>query len=453
MPVELLSSILKYFDSPQDLISVIIASPACRSTFKASPTLFLTSLMLNAIEPCALPHALATLAVFPFITANTFPENVDRFIGEYIGTCYFGFPDNVPGLTALCRLYSSASFFVNDYSVRAQQALGSTLPAETILPLSSFERARFQRAFFRYEIYCVIARHRNMRNGSSNPFFDSDTQLYRFLALLTVEEVEEMSCVHFYFTSKMGDFVKDLEDQFVADALAAAADSGRPQPSATTSRGTGAKHADGTVGFDDMESTNLHFYSEKGTIRINDTIKYFAALGSLTLYYVIIANDHRQRNMIRRFDYSLRTFLPEALDAAVAAEIVPNEDFEGTNRTSAQAIITETACGINSGILIFSFLGRNLYLPISPGSSLCGLREMGFVFWDSERFEVPWISRNVQEAAQMSDEVALQLYDQSNRESVEKRLAGVKVTRTQMKKLMEQYGTPGRFEAYDDHLG
>ncbi len=157
---ELLSLILQALDCPRDLYSFIRASPSCFRVYTLTSELVLSSVLKNAILPDVLHHALAHLHI-PAALPGSEPgrtEHLEAFLREYFQADSFRFPRDKTAIIALCRLYSRISYFVDDYSARAYCALGLKLNAEqtTGLSLSSTERARLQRAFFRYELYSRV---------------------------------------------------------------------------------------------------------------------------------------------------------------------------------------------------------------------------------------------------------------------------------------------------------
>lgn len=207
LPPELLSGILRLLDSPRDLLSLIIASPRCRAAFNSAPTIFITSALRNAIEPEALPYALAAIRLLAIEPTQS--EALDSFLKAYFGKCSFAFPADMAGLRLLCRLYICVSFFIDDYSSRAMRTMTSDpSPSPAIMsPLSRTKSARFQRAFFWYEIYCAL-----FPTAPRECIVGLKVQASRFLTHLAIWEVEEISCVHFYLTTFMGNYINRLEN-------------------------------------------------------------------------------------------------------------------------------------------------------------------------------------------------------------------------------------------------
>ncbi len=220
LPAELLSLVLQAVDCPRGPLSLIIASSPCYGAYTQSPHLILASVLKNAILPDAFQHALAILRI-P-VAKPPRAEPLEAFLDEYFQTHSFGVPTDKAALIALCRLYLRISYFVDDYSSRAMRALvtePNTEQTPNFSPLSSTERARFQRAFFRYELYSLaLPADFNVRNHS---LFLAHAQFTRFLARMEPMVVQEMSCVHYYFASLIGGFIDDLEDQLVEAVLTA----------------------------------------------------------------------------------------------------------------------------------------------------------------------------------------------------------------------------------------
>ena len=158
---ELLSLILQALDNPRDLQSCIKASTRCFRVYARSQRLILSSVLKNAILPEALHHALACARIpaptpsDPRLQQTQLPE---AFLDKYFQANSFEFPTDCSTTVALCRLYSQISYFIDDYATRAMRALDLEPEAgrTMALALSSTERARLQRAFFRYELYCRV---------------------------------------------------------------------------------------------------------------------------------------------------------------------------------------------------------------------------------------------------------------------------------------------------------
>ncbi|KAH8655710.1 hypothetical protein BX600DRAFT_72219 [Xylariales sp. PMI_506] len=84
--------------------------------------------------------------------------------------------------------------------------------------LSVTESARFQRAFFCHEL-CSLAIPVSFATRPHS-IFSALEQYALFLSRMRPWEVEEISCVHYYFKSRVRDLVHRLEDHVVGAVLA-----------------------------------------------------------------------------------------------------------------------------------------------------------------------------------------------------------------------------------------
>ena len=427
LPVELLSLVLKSIDSPLDLLSLIIASSPCRAAYASAPSLFLASVLRNAIQPDAMPHALAALRV-PVENPVRPEPAVASFLAEYFGRCSFEFPVNMPGLKSLCRLYNRVSFFINDYSSRAIRLLVTESSSETVSPLSATERARLQRAFFRYEIYCQVFPIHDLF-ADPDPLVRAPAQFSRFLNFLEAWEVEEISCVHCYFMSLVGGCLDRVEDQLVEAALSS--------PGVSIDEEVTSSEGVDMVGFDSLELDKLRLFSRDITSHGHAAVSYIASMGSSFVYQLIHADDEKLKDMIRDFDSPIRDFIPEAIDSAPRIDRMP----PGTTVTHDAQKKENPLCA-NRGYSLVEHRKGNYYLPIKIALKYYALRERGFVFWDTGRICQRQAMNSLQEAVCMDKEAAHQLYDRAPRKSVEERLEGIRVPRIARDRLMDEFGHP-----------
>ncbi|KAI6778305.1 uncharacterized protein J7T54_008483 [Emericellopsis cladophorae] len=85
----------------------------------------LSSVLRNAIAPTVLHHTLAILNVPATPSPDTQTEVLERYIDRYLQAgSLLEFPADAAAMTALRRLYSRISYFV-DYCSRAMRALAT----------------------------------------------------------------------------------------------------------------------------------------------------------------------------------------------------------------------------------------------------------------------------------------------------------------------------------------
>ncbi|KAM0514454.1 hypothetical protein ACHAPE_006747 [Trichoderma viride] len=459
---ELLARILQVLDHPRDLLSLIRASPHCFRVYAETPAIILSPIIKNAILPDALHHALACVHL-PSTSSQTVP---DAFLRDYFQYEPLAFPTDKTTLTALCGLCLRTSHFVDDYSTRAMRALNLKPDAgqATASALSPTERARFQRAFFRYELYCrVFPVDRHARSGSLVP---AQEQFTGFIARMAPWEAEEMTCVHHYFTVLIGGFLDHLEDQLVETVRAAPGfrhpiltDFLTPEPAkrrkirSTTASGLkrdsfvpssepiqkdmddGQSPADDTdvVSFEALDLYGLDLFSKDGRFQSPKYVSYVASLGSTFMYRLALADKDQRRRMIQENTPERRDFLPEALEHAPGT---------GPKTTMPDGIDDNHLSHPNLGYYRFKRWEEEIYFGILRGSiQSCPLRERAFVFWDADRILCPRVSDQLQRARHMdSARVDLQ-FKRSTGKSAEERLKGVRIPKAQMERIVEEFGS------------
>jgi hypothetical protein len=457
---ELLARILQVLDHPRDLLSLVRASPQCFRVYAQSPALILSPVLKNAILPDALHHALACEHV-PSTPSQTVRE---AFLKDYFQYKPFTFPTDKTTITALCGLCLRTSYFVDDYSARAMRALNVKPDAEQApaSALSSTERTRFQRAFFRHELYCRVFPVDHHAPGRS--VVPAPEQFAEFLEGMAPWEAEEMTCVHHYFTVLMGDFIDDLEDQLVETVLTAP---GAYHPHALThssSRGPAKRRkirstivrglpddlfipspdpiqkdiddeqgpADDTdmVLVKNLDLWGLSLFTKEGRFRSPSSVSYLASLGSTFVYRLVFADKDQRRRMIQENTPVWRDFLPEALDHAPGT---------GPKITVPKEIADNHVSHPNLGYFRFKRSEQLIYYGINNCILNYPLRERAFVFWDTDRILCPTVSNQMQRARHM-DPVKVHLqFDRYESKSAEERLEGVRIPRAQMERIMNKF--------------
>ncbi|UKZ72330.1 uncharacterized protein TrAtP1_013273 [Trichoderma atroviride] len=443
---ELLARILQVLDHPRDLLSLVRASPHCFRVYAQSPVLILSPVLKNAIPPDVLYHALAC-GLVPSTPSQTVRE---AFLRDYLQSKPLTFPTDQITITALFGLCLRTCYLVNDYSTRAMRALNLEPDAgkATASALSSTERARFQRAFFR----SLVPAHE---------------QFTQFLARMAPWEAEEMTCVHHYFTVLIGGFIDDLEDQLVETVLTAPgvchppvlAHSPSPKPAkrrkirTTTVNGliidlhapswepiqkdiddrqSPADNTD-TVPFDNLDLHDLDIFTKDGRFRSPKFVSYVASLGLSFMYRLVLADKDQRRRIIQENTPVWRDFLPEALDHAPG---------DRPKTTMPDGIDNNHLSHPNLGYFRFKRSKEEVHFRILHDSILnCPLRERAYVFWDTDRILCPVVSDQLQKARYMDPEMVDLQFDRYEVESAEERLKGVQIPWAQMERIIEEFGS------------
>ncbi|KAF4122762.1 hypothetical protein GMORB2_7069 [Geosmithia morbida] len=451
LPPELLPVIIRGLDSPHDLVSLIIASSRCHAFYSAAPSVFLASILENAIHPTAIQSALAALNA-PNGSQSKDPEALARFVERYFEGGRYTFPTDMENLKALCRLYNRTSSFIRDYASRAMQAMGDhlstvdqiaytlpSMPEKQALDLSRSENARFQRAFLRLEVYSLAYPppddpHEQHRHR----FFTAESQFSHFVSRMEPWEVEEMSCAHFYFQLMAGAAFDQVEEQLVEAAMSAPGVC-RSADTVAVAKDLPSRYHGGEPRelFDGTEVSVLLNFSSAMRDKSYSLIGFIASLGSSFMHQLITADASTRRDMVRSLDPAwYQSFLPEAIDAQDDApdtimHVLTPEDCHDPHRPPAGA-----------GYGLFNRDGQDVYWEAST-YRYQALRERAFVFWDSERISgSPEMTRSLEEAASIFGMKLFQLYDRTGRLSVEDRLQGVRIPREHISRIYDEFGYP-----------
>ncbi len=309
--------------------------------------------------------------------------------------------------------------------------------------LSLTERARFQRAFFRYELYSrVFPVDYDARHFSLVP---ANMQFIHFLACMEPWEAEEMSCVYHYFTSLIGRVVDDLEGQLVSTILATP---GIRLPS-TSIRSlsaerltiyakdddgqSNARDEDEMVLFDHLDLRDLDLFSKHGRYDSAKCMGYLASLGSAFIYRLVLADGNQRKDMIRENAPAWRDFFPEAL------EHTPDT---GPETVVADGFDDDQPSHPNLGYVLYKRSDKDVYLEINDvGMRNWPLRECAFVFWDSERILRPVASQSLRKARHMDYNKLNELFNRQEHKSAEEQLEGVRIPKAQMRRIIDKFGS------------
>lgn len=123
-------------------------------------------------------------------------------------------PSDIVRVIGFAKLLALVNRFVDEYALHAARRMGLELGSDQFPPISTSERARIQRAFFRYELYSRVF----MVSGSG---IDGIDQGRFFFSKLRSWETDEIVHAHKYLASLTGEVIDDWQEQVVQAALAA----------------------------------------------------------------------------------------------------------------------------------------------------------------------------------------------------------------------------------------
>ncbi|TGJ88127.1 hypothetical protein E0Z10_g633 [Xylaria hypoxylon] len=436
LPIELLCFIMSSLDSPQDLYSLIKASPVSLQAFLASRRITLSSVIRNALLPDAIHHALALLHIprTPLGADHPDREEVKDFLDQYLQPNSWSFPTDLSSIISLTRLIPLISRSIDRYFDFAMRTLGTFQEHNGSWPLSPTERARLQRAHLRFEIYCQICPI--LEYNPMEPFLPPAYQFHHFLGKLEPWEVEEISCIHEYFATIIGRYIMDFEDHFIQTVLGnthlRAPPNHNLQEDRVSNREISENDREDMEFFDALDITDLCLFSTDSKARLRKVAAYMASLGLKFLENLMSSDTDRRWDLIRRNSPLTRGFLPEALEFSPrnpAKTIPPEGDF------------TDDSSRPSKGWFDFKGLPYDLYFSI-----LCCdftrslLRVCGYVFWDSRRVLHPTVFKALKAVKGMDKSELSRFHNPTVGQSAEKQLEGFQLPKSEMLKIVEQFG-------------
>lgn len=519
---ELLLLIQQSLDSLVDLHALIAASPSNLRTFESYRQHVLPAVLKNAICPVALPSALAILQLHALDLRRRLspgldtelPRPLQTFLDDYLFGAVSPFPEDDAGFSRLRSLYVRAMRFAEDYATRALRVLSEgdadadkvTARDPAVLHLSPGERGRLLRAFFRFEFYCRVFQP---PEGTS-----AAAQRDIFLLKLRPFEVEELACVHHYFSTVVGGFVDQLEDQFVEEVLTAA--KAHVDPAAFNSVGPNSRrrsaspllgvgttvaseeprHRSTVSGCRDEESAlyqerrssplspnsennpydinngtpwaplnnlelyDLDLFSSINKERYPRYISFIVSLGIDFIHALVNADGDKRRRMILDNSPGLRPFLPEAIHSIP----FPDPDSDSVSLQEAELSNQNRHGDMNDGggddddprdpNYSWVHLGRPGGIDDYIRGQLdhAPLRARAWVFWDKKRVEGDRgaVYQDLSAARRMDAQRLLALYDRSRRRSGEERLSGVLLLMGERMMILHKYASTMEMDDDDD---
>ncbi|KAF5679204.1 hypothetical protein FHETE_945 [Fusarium heterosporum] len=437
---ELVSLILQSVHSPRGLHDLIAASPACFRAFSQAPHLVLSAVIKNTIPQESIRQYLAILQT----PSPATPSRVSRFLDKYFdNSLSFDFPHTRTDIISLYRLYNRAQFIINRYLCRMQElGLG-----DAILKPSGSESIRLERAFLRFELYSRIFPADDAmpwETPSANHQFSSDEQFKLFVARLKPWEVEEMACVELYYSLLINRCVMELEEQLIQ---AVKNTPGIVWPSSlkperkTTGVGHQKQSRNDLREFKNIDLTNLSLFSVDGIHYAPAYISYISYMASLGLDFICSLSESadKRSELIRSNSTFSRQFLPEALNHS--PRWTPDHEHEHLRLAELDAEDDTSYHNLGYHLYIEIRAGERIYRAINPHLDYySAMRQLGYVFWDSDRTKSSTVSQKLEAAAAMTyDQISDQL-GQRERPGAEEILKGVKLPREEFKKIERDFG-------------
>ncbi|KAI0838392.1 hypothetical protein F5Y06DRAFT_45441 [Hypoxylon sp. FL0890] len=436
MPVELLNLVLCSLRSPLELNSIIHASSVCYRVFRRSRTVILSQVIRNAFGD-ALPDALGALyALDAMDTWGVFPEtgyiDIDTFLERY-HSGVLDFPGDFENLAHLSQIWLRTDSFVSDYSNRALLSMHGEKPprlpvwahpADSKLrdkvPVSATESTRLQRAFLRFDIFCICFPEDHAVRIMWYELLQRRKRNRLFFGSLYLWEIEELCCVHQYLTHLVTLLIEDLEDDFYRDVMRAA-DKGKLRQSERINEPAFAFSMINRKEMVNLHEDGLNIFSEARKSRFESGISSVCSEG-IRLVRDLLCSDEDTRclRIIRAFQPSHTSF---------------RNMLGGVETTAKLRTVTNDSIYRHTYNIGWFQSQEDMHRFWSRVGLRLSWRDSGFVFWDMSRVsDMKWEDR---------------AYTYKERKTVEERLRGVYIDERLYKDIVQDYG--GFFQyGYDE---
>lgn len=197
LSVELVRMILSALPDIATLQKTVISCPLFYDAFLEVDRPISTQILLTRVDSDVLPEAIAALESSKARNIRSGTKDVDcrEAVTEFVAQYLRQRPEPPQFWTLreaflLDRLHAGVDWFANHY---ATEALTKDPLNRTQTPITPQEKARFQRALYRFEIYCNLFRQANRVESIFYP-----DQKTLFFSNFAPWEIEQLGCVHDY---------------------------------------------------------------------------------------------------------------------------------------------------------------------------------------------------------------------------------------------------------------
>lgn len=390
LPAELQTLIMTHTSSPQSLYALIRASRRLYRVFSLSKQTILSAIIHEILHPEALPDAwaLATLSSREPIMETR--EDSLAFVKMYENKRK-NFQQtkliSLPMCITICKLHRSMEYFCRDFVDRCATicARHSFPLGAGSLSLSWTEEGRIMRALYRLELYGHLLCYTHVEEDRDLLVDDKINLAESFCCIFPTYQVEEIACLHDYFQLRLIEVRHRLEDAFVESVLAEMPESDESDDEENKEKNSGGHSEDSEGGMDydnrygppdrwnPAEPNNDFFFSKyykyNHFFDIGDQINN----GLPSLRQFLGAGISEQIDLVRRLD-------KPSTDGIISAFSPPPQSIVsfGTFEKDDLNEPNEAYLWMDNAESWVGFHRRN------PS----GLRQCGFVFWDSERLRL-----------------------------------------------------------------
>ncbi|KAL8896050.1 MAG: hypothetical protein Q9192_003292 [Flavoplaca navasiana] len=364
-------------DSVPALFSLLRASPRFYQVFRSRREYHITQLAFNHFHPRISSDVMA------LVSALHLPQPVlRRHVHEYISKRDRDQLEkeqpsmDLPTTTSLCKIGARIAWFVDDYhtdSLRILDKLGSDMdldqdPQTLHAQLSTTERGRLQRAFCRFETFCCLfvlpSETKDFKQLST-----CDNQARWFLDELTADEVEEIACIRDYMVRRLWGTFEAIEEDAMEGELSDKIREHGAQPR-------------GPDWFSYVAKTHHLSYME-----------YLMSQGLTFLQKIFTSDGLKRAELVIDNSFERTYFLTEALEPRFGSLMSlgfdeDEEEYEGEYEDGDEEFELDDVDRVTQGLL---WAHKNKVPKDWARWPLKGLRDWGYLFWDSSRLSAAGI--------------------------------------------------------------
>lgn len=386
LPPEIQALIMTHTSSLHSLYALIRASRRLYRVFSRSKQRIISATIHKMVHPEALPDAWANALLSCREPPLRTHEDSLAFIEMYEKDMKKDVPKLIP-LTmckTICQLHQSIEYLCRGFVDRCATFCakhGFPLGAGS-LSLSWTEEGRIQRAFYCFQLYGLLLCNANISGDFLDAYLMSSYAM-RFIGNLPGYQIEELACLRHYLLVHLDDVYDRIEDEFVVSVLAKISESDESYDEESKEI-KDREDNEGSQGSNDCEppasnilpdrldpvELNNDFFFGKNHKRFHDLYAAVQIANGLPLLCQFLeAGISEQINLVKRF----RSPKPEPIIGTLSRPYEPIINLEET--------VTFGKDDINKPNEAYLWMRNAVPYSYNP----MGLRECGYVFWDSVR--------------------------------------------------------------------
>ncbi|KAJ5773305.1 hypothetical protein N7457_008201 [Penicillium paradoxum] len=395
LPTEILLLILESLSSPVDLLSATRASPVLHCTFITYKKHLLRHNLLQAIHPACRADVYSALDAQSIPKLITSGESLARIKSEGFsffardrgrrGSSGYQFKLDDEQVETLFRLHVGIERLIDCYcqwslgNLQAHQVKPTQFDANAVYPradLSTTERVRLQRAFYRCDIHARFRQVLHLLSDNSSSLSYAQSVL-SFVSQFAFHEFEEIFCVKQFLAQYVRSLCERVEDDFIASF----------SPNALPGRGTKRQSAYKPPQTKNLYPDELSFFTNKyRESQHADHVKFITSYG---LSYLLHLNQLGPRALkyaiLESYADSLKDTVTDFINTCgLLIESCDKEERDTVLRGRLVSIPGDLVSSINLG---WKWATSFEEFPRPNSPAMFDLRNRGYVFWDQGRLQ------------------------------------------------------------------